>query len=78
MNPRPWCLTAIHYDTSLFSGKQHARHCVVLGNELNPHPTMVEIVLQPETGVEKKVLDIGQSPSLIPQKITFRFPSFRC
>ena len=59
MNPKPWCLATIHDVTSLFSAKQHTRHCVVLGDELNPHPAMVEIVLQPKTGVEKKVLDIG-------------------
>lgn len=67
-NPKPWCFAAIHYDSSLFSAKQHNRHCVILGDELNPHPAMVEIILQPEMGVEKKVLDIGQSPSVIPKK----------
>ena len=29
---------------------------------------MVEIILQPETGVEKKVLDIGQSLFVVPPK----------
>jgi hypothetical protein len=46
---------------ALLSAKQHNRLCVVLGDQLNPHPTMVEFILQPEPGVGKKVLDIGQS-----------------
>ena len=74
MNPKLCCLATIHYDTSFFSAKQHTRHCVVLGDELTPHPVMVEIVLQPETGVEKKVLDIGQSPSVVPQKNLIKLP----
>jgi len=46
--------------TSLFSsGKQHIRCCVALGDELNPHPKMVETILRPEPGVEKTVLDLG-------------------
>ena len=75
MNPTPWCFVATHYD--LFSAKQHNRHLVVLGDELNPHPAMVEVILQPEMGVEKRVLDIGQSPSVTPQQTLSRFPSFR-
>ena len=51
--------------TLLFSRYQHNRHCIALGDELNPHPEMVEIILRPEPGVEKKVLDVGQSPSVI-------------
>jgi len=41
------------------SAKQHIRHCVALGGELNPHPKMVETILQPEPGVEKTILDLG-------------------
>jgi len=44
---------------SFLSGKQHTRHCATLGDELSPHPKMVEIVLRPEPGVEKIILDIG-------------------
>ncbi len=61
----------------LLSGKQHNRHCVTLGNELTPHPKMVEIILRPEPGVEKKVLDVGQSSSVIPRKASLRVSSFR-
>jgi len=63
-----WCLAFICNEIPLFSAKQHHRHCVVLGDQLNPHPTMVEIILQPEPGVEKKVLDVGQSPFVILRK----------
>ena len=62
-NPRALLLFIV---ILLFSNKQHTRHCATLGDELTPHPAMVEIILQPETGVEKKVLDIGQSLFVVP------------
>ena len=46
---------------SSFSAKQHVGHCTILGDELYPRPEMVEFILRPEPGVEKKVLDIGLS-----------------
>ena len=51
---------------SSFSDKQHIRHCICFGGELYPHSDMVDAVLQPEPGAEKKVLDIGASPSCCP------------
>ena len=63
--------------TLLFSRYQHNRHCIALGDELNPHPEMVEIILRPEPGVEKKVLDVGQSPSVITRQSSLRVFSFR-
>ena len=66
-DPKPWCFAFIHTDIPLSSAKQHTLHCVVLGDELNPHPAMVEVILRPEPGVEKKVLDVGQSLSVIPR-----------
>jgi hypothetical protein len=56
--PKPG-FSFIFITTHFFSGKMHTRHCVTLGGELTPHPKMVDIVLQPEQGVEKAVLDIG-------------------
>ena len=52
-------LAYIHHCTLFFSGKHHMRQCISLGDELYPHPKMVESVLRPEPGVEKKILDIG-------------------
>ena len=41
-----------------FSDKQHIRNCFCL-DDLFPHAAMVDFILRPEPGVEKKVLDIG-------------------
>jgi hypothetical protein len=61
---------------SSFSSKQHIRHCVSLGDELCPRPEMVDFILRPEPSVEKKVLDIGQSPVCSREGLT-RFTSFQ-
>jgi hypothetical protein len=57
-----FCLYPSHSD------KQHIRHCIALGGELYPRPEMVDFILRPETGVEKKILDIGQYLVSVPRK----------
>ena len=64
-NPLPRSYSLWHL---FFSNKQHTRHCIAFGDELTPHPAMVEIILQPEIGVKKMVLDIGQSLFVVPPK----------
>ena len=74
LNP---CIASIHYDIPLFSGKQHMLSRIAIGDELYPHPEMVEIILRPEPGVEKKVLDLGPLPFVIPRKTSLRFAFVR-
>jgi hypothetical protein len=50
------------------SDKQHISHSVALRGDLYPRPEIVDFILRPEPGVEKKVLDIGQLSAVIPGK----------
>jgi hypothetical protein len=53
----------------MFSDKQHVYQCVGLRGDLYPRPEMVDFILRPEPGVEKKVLDTGQLLAVIPGKL---------
>jgi hypothetical protein len=55
-----YSLTSVSYVPLPFSDKQHIRHCIAFGGELYPRPEMIDFILRPEPGVEKRVLDIGK------------------
>jgi len=74
-------LTSFFPPLPFFSDKQHICFCITLGGELCPRPEMVDVILSPEPGVQKRVLDVGTLPTPIPLLLLLNpssliFPSF--